>query len=69
MNRFRSRLCIEALEDRTVPSGCGAFGTDHVAVLAQTFEPNVGALVSAIAQTAPGAVATVIAADHEVLCS
>ena len=65
----KGRLCVERLEDRTVPCGCQAFGRDHVALLAQTFEPNLGALVSAIAETAPGAVATVIAADHEILCS
>jgi hypothetical protein len=68
MNRFNSRLCVETLEDRTVPSGCQAWG-ETVSGFAQTFEPNLGALVSTITDTAPGAVAALVAADHEILCS
>jgi hypothetical protein len=68
MKSLNRRLCLETLEDRTVPSGCQAWG-DHVATIAQTFEPNLGSLVSTIANTAPGAVAALVAADHEILCS
>ena len=64
----QSRLCVERLEDRTVPCGCQAWG-EHVATVAQTFEPNLGALVSTIAHTAPKAVAGLVAADHAILCS
>ncbi|MCI0460854.1 MAG: hypothetical protein L0Z62_28230 [Gemmataceae bacterium] len=65
----KSRLGVETLEDRTVPSGCQAFGTDHVALLAQTVVPLGYEVVSPIAQSAPGAVATVIAADLDGFCT
>ena len=68
MNRFNSRLCLETLEERTVPSGCRDFGAD-VADAAQNFEPNLGALVSFIAHTESGAVAAFVAATQEAFCS
>ena len=61
------RLGIEGLEDRSVPASCQGFG-QHVAEITQTFEPNLGAVVSFIAGTAPGALADQVVADKAVYC-
>jgi hypothetical protein len=65
-----NRPCMEALEIRSVPSGCQAFGADvsGSAHLLNSLGSNLGALISAAAQTGPGAVSSVIHQTQAIDC-